>query len=230
MLTSFIRSIIIYIFLVIVMRIMGKKQLGELQPFEFVITLVASELACIPISDMQTPLIYGFIPILTLLAINIIMTKLVKHSIKLRSLINGRPVIVINKGNVDSKALSCLDMTIHDLLEGIRSQGYLTPLDLEFAIVENNGSISCVPKGNKRPATSSDVNGNIDNPTMPYTLICEGKIMQDNLIKLSKDIDFLNNILKENNIKQKDVLLLSMDESTYYLQPNKGDYIQASIK
>lgn len=229
MLTSFIRSIIIYIFLVLVMRIMGKKQLGELQPFEFVITLVASELACIPLSDMQAPIIYGIIPIITLLVLNLIMTKAVKHSIKLRQIINGKPVIVINKGSIDSKALSHLDMTIHDLLEGIRSQGYLSPQDLEFAIVENNGNISCIPKGINRPATALDVNADTSNPTMPYSIICEGKFMSNNLNKLNLDRVYIEKILNNNNLKQKDVLLLSIDNTNYYLQPIKGNFIQNKL-
>lgn len=226
MLTIFIRTILIYLFLIVVMRLMGKKQLGELQPFEFVITLVASELACIPLSDMQTPLFYGFIPILTLLCMEIIVTKIVKHSIKMRKIINGKPVIVIDKDGINVQAISKVDMTMHDLLEGIRSQGYSSPKELEFAIVETNGNISCFPKAEYKPATAKDVNGDLSNPLIPYTIISEGKLISDNLDKIDLHKDFVDTLLKNNNLRQKDVLFLAIDEQSYYLQPLKGKYIE----
>lgn len=230
MLTIFIRTIVIYFFLIIVMRLMGKKQLGELQPFEFVITLVASELACIPLSDMQTPIFYGFIPILTLLCLEIIVTKIVKHSIKMRGIVNGKPVIVIDKDGINTKAISSLDMTMHDLLEGIRAQGYSSPMQLEYAIVETNGSISCFPKAKFAPATCKDVNGNMQDMYMPYTIISEGKCMTKNLEKINLNKDFLQKLYNHHNISQKDILLLSVDNESYYLQPINQKYIEGYVK
>lgn len=229
MLVSFFRSIIIYIFLVIAMRLMGKKQLGELQPFEFVITLVASELACIPLSDMQTPLFYGFIPIITLLALDVIMTKIVKHSIKLRAVINGRPVIVIDKNGINSEAMTSLDMNVHDILEGIRSQGYLSPNELEYCIVETNGNISCIPKGNERPAKALDVKGDTTPPQMPYTIISEGKLLSHNLRNVNLEESYIFELLKKYNLKQKDVLFLGCTNEEYYLQPLNKPYIAGEI-
>ena len=105
MLIVFTRAIVIYIFLLIVMRLMGKKQLGELQPFEFAITLIAAELACIPMSDTQVPILYGLVPIFTLFVVEFCLTKIVKHSLKMRKLINGKPVIVITPNGIDFEAV-----------------------------------------------------------------------------------------------------------------------------
>lgn len=230
MLIVLTRVFLIYLFLFIVMRLMGKKQLGELQPFEFTITLVAAELACIPMSDIQVPILYGIVPILALLIIEILMTKLVKKSIFLRKAINGKPSIVITPKGIDYGELSKLDMTIHDLLESLRASSYLSPSEVEYAIVETNGNVSCIPKAQNKPATVSDVNGKIEPVVMPYSIICEGKDIPDNYKKANVEENKVKTLLKNNNLAKKDVLLLTVaDGKDYYLQPIKGEYIQGSF-
>lgn len=213
MLTVFTRAIIIYVFLLIAMRLMGKKQLGELQPFEFAITLIVAELACIPMSDTQVPVLYGLVPIFTLFIIEFVFTKAVKHSIRIRKLVNGKPVIVMTPQGIDYKAISRLDMTISDLMEALRGNGCFSPSEVQYAIAETNGDISVVQKGGDgSPRT-----------VLPYTLVCEGKTMSENLEKAGFSQDGLTAFLSGKALKPKDVLLLTAEkDGEYYLQPIKG--------
>ena len=133
MLIVFVRATVIYLFLLVAMRLMGKKQLGELQPFEFAISLIMAELACIPMSDTTVPVVYGLIPIFTLFIVQFFLTKIIKHSVKARRLINGKPVIVINPNGIDFEAINMLDLTVNDLLEAIRCKNYLSPNEIEYA-------------------------------------------------------------------------------------------------
>lgn len=238
MLIVFTRAIIIYVFLLIVMRLMGKKQLGELQPFEFAITLIVADLACIPMGDTSMPITYGLVPIFTLFVIHLLVTKLTKHSIKLRKLINGKPIIVINGDGIDYDMMTSLDMTVNDLMEALRSNGYFSPDEVEFAIVETNGDLSVLPKTENIPLTRGDIesinsgetsNDNTD-ATIPYMLIAEGKRMSENIEKCGIDENVITDILNKYSLKQKDVLLLTVrNNETIFLQPKKAKAISTSV-
>lgn len=238
MLIVFTRAIIIYVFLLIVMRLMGKKQLGELQPFEFAITLIVADLACIPMGDTSMPITYGLVPIFTLFVIHLLVTKLTKHSIKLRKLINGKPIIVINGDGIDYDMMTSLDMTVNDLMEALRSNGYFSPDEVEFAIVETNGDLSVLPKTENIPLTRGDIesinsggtSGDNTDATIPYMLIAEGKRMSENIEKCGIDENVITDILNKYSLKQKDVLLLTVrNNETIFLQPKKAKAISTSV-
>lgn len=224
MLTVFTRAIIIYFFLLITMRLMGKKQLGELQPFEFAITLIVAELACIPMSDTQVPVLYGIVPICALFIIEFILTKAVKHSIRMRKLVNGKPVIVITPQGIDYKAISKLDMTVSDLMEALRSKNCFSPSEVNYAICETNGDMSVIPKAKDRPATLGDLGVSAQENDLPYTIICEGKTMSENMKKTKLSQDTLDCILRSFSLKAKDVLIMTVNNDDYYLQPISGVY------
>ncbi len=221
MLTVFTRAIIIYVFLLIAMRLMGKKQLGELQPFEFAITLIVAELACIPMSDTQVPVLYGLVPIFTLFIIEFVFTKAVKHSIKIRNLVNGKPVVVMTPHGIDYKAISRLDMTISDLMEALRGNGCFSPAEVQYAIAETNGDISIVKKEqNGQPQTK-----------LPFMIICEGKTMSANILKSGANEQNVAALLKKKNLRTKDVLLLTAEkDGDFYLQPINGACETGSAK
>lgn len=230
MLIVFTRSIIIYFFLLIAMRLMGKKQLGELQPFEFAVTLIAAELACIPMSDTQVPVLYGLVPIFTLFVVEFAITKIVKHSIRMRKLINGKPVIVITPDGIDYEAINKLDMTIHDIMEAIRSKDYSSPAELEWAIVETNGDMSVVPKTENRGVTLGDLNLKSMPAVLPYSVICEGKLMRQNMQRSGFDESKLEKILKKYDYGLRDILLLLVKiDGNFYLQPKSGKYISGNV-
>ena len=238
MLIVFTRAIIIYVFLLIVMRLMGKKQLGELQPFEFAITLIVADLACIPMGDTSMPITYGLVPIFTLFVIHLLVTKLTKHSIKLRKLINGKPIIVINGDGIDYEMMKSLDMTVNDLMEALRSNGFFSPDEVEFAIVETNGDLSVLPKTENIPLTRGDIESlksgetsddNTDS-TIPYMLIAEGNRMGENIEKCGIDENVITDILNKYSLKQKDVLLLTVrNNETIFLQPKSQKAISTSV-
>ena len=229
MLIVFVRAILIYIFLLVAMRLMGKKQLGELQPFEFSVTLIMAELACIPMSDTTVPVIYGLVPIFTLFIVQFALTKLIKHSLKARRLINGKPVIVINPCGIDYRAISMLDLTVNDLLEALREKNYLSPEELEYAIFETNGDVSVIPKA--RPLTTEDMHLNAPPAQLPYAVICEGKKMSDNVRKGKIDYALVEKVLKAHDLKQKNVLLMTVTGGeNFYLQPKSGRYITGRLE
>ncbi len=230
MLNLFIRCIVAYFFLLIAMRLMGKRQLGELQPFELAITLVASELACIPLNDASIPLIYAAIPVFTLFVVHIFMTKLASKSIKFRRILNGTPVVVIEKGNILPKMMKELNMTIDDLLEALRSAGYFSPSEIEYAIVETNGSTTVLAKSEFRPLSAGDLGINVDNSSMPITIIMEGRFLGNNM----KDIQGLTKerilqLLSRLDLKKTDVMVLLLAGDDVFVQPYKGQSLTAQL-
>lgn len=224
MLSLFVRCIVIYFFLLVAMRLMGKRQLGELQPFEFAITLVASELACIPMGDPNIPIVYGIISVFTLFLVHIIITKLAVKSLRFRKVLNGKPVIVIERGNILPEIMKELNMNIDDLLEALRGNGYFNPAEVEYAIVETNGSMTVLPKSEAKPLTPADVKVKLPRSSMPVTAIMEGNFMGANIAALDGiDKERILRLLASVDIEQKDVLLLLVAGDDVFVQPYKGD-------
>lgn len=230
MLNLFVRCIVIYFFLLVAMRLMGKRQLGELQPFEFAITLVASDLACIPMSDHTIPIIYGIIPVFTLFVVHIIITKLASGSLRFRKLLNGKPIIVIERGNLLPDVLKELNMNIDDLLEALRSGGYFDPGEVEYAIIETNGTMTVLPKAQYKPLTPSDMEMHTEPAEMPVTVVMEGCFMGANMKGL-QDIDKKRvlRLLDTLGMKQSDVLLLLVTGNRVFVQPYVGDSMTVSF-
>lgn len=230
MLNLFIRCLILYFFLLLAMRLMGKRQLGELQPFELAITLVASELVCIPMGDATIPIIYGIIPVFSLFLVHIIITKLATKSVRFRKFLNGKPVILIEKGNILPDVLKELNMNIDDIMEALRGTGYFNPSEVEYAILETNGSLTVLPKSQNKPLSPEDVGIDLPPASIPVTVIMEGEFLGDNLgilngITKERMLTFLDRI----GMKQEDVLVLLVSGEDIYIQPYKGEFITATI-
>ena len=224
MLNLFVRCIVIYFFLLVAMRLMGKRQLGELQPFEFAITLVASDLACIPMSDPTIPVVYGIIPVFTLFVVHIIITKLASGSLRFRKLLNGKPIIVIERGNLLPDVLKELNMNIDDLLEALRSGGCFDPGEVEYAIIETNGTMTVLPKAQFKPLTPSDMGMTPEPAEMPVTVVMEGCFMGANLKGLrGVDKERVLRLLDALGMKQSDILLLLVTGRKVFVQPYAGD-------
>lgn len=231
MLNIFVRSIIIYFFLFLSMRLMGKRQLGELQPFEFVITLVTSELACIPMSDPTIPIIYGIIPVFTLFIAHLFITKIASKSVRFRRVINGKPVVIIEKGNILPEVMKELNMDADDLMEALRSKDIFNPAEVEYAIIETNGSMTVLPKSNCTPICPEDVNMEVERAYMPVTLILEGSFLGNNLsITDGVTKQGIMKLLSRINMESKDVLLLLLQGSKVFVQPYKGDSITVNLQ
>ncbi|NLC67379.1 MAG: DUF421 domain-containing protein [Clostridiaceae bacterium] len=212
MLIVFIRTLILYFLVVAVMRIMGKRQIGQLQPFELVVAIMISELAAVPMQDTAIPLINGIIPILTLLIAQLALSLISMLSVRARGLICGTPSILIENGKISEHNLRKEMYTLNDLLEQLRNSNFFNISDVEFAILETNGQLSIIPKSQKRPVNAEDLNISTSYEGLPLDLILDGKVILKNLQKANLDIDWLKNELGNFGITNiNDVLFASLD-------------------
>ena len=230
MLTIIVRSILIYCVVLLVFRLMGKRQIGQMQPFELVLTLIIADLATIPMADISIPVLHGIIPLLTLVILHFLLTLFTRLSIKLSSFLSGKPVILINPDGIDYKAMKKLNMTIDDILACLRDKGFFSITQVQYAIVETSGKISVMPKAQFSPATCQDLELQPDESFVPITLVCEGKILEDNVALAVLDKQKVERLVKkEANAKVKDVLVLSVEKSGkgyIQLKKNKGKSFQ----
>ena len=222
MVTIICRAIIIYLVVLFVFRIMGKRQIGQMQPFELVLTLIIADLATIPMAEVSVPVLHGIVPLLTLVLIHFAISIISKISPKVARFISGKPVIVVNPKGIDYNAMKQLDISIDDLFEGIRGQGYFSLEHVQYAIMETTGKISVMPKSDFSPVTNSDMNNKVDDAFLPITLVSEGQIVKDNLSVAKVDetsiVKYIEN--KEGkSAKLKNVLLFTLDKTgNVYLQ------------
>jgi uncharacterized membrane protein YcaP (DUF421 family) len=220
MLVVFVRAFVLYIIVVIAMRIMGKRQIGQLQPFELVIAIMISELAAVPMQDTGVPLINGIIPILTLLIAQVLMSLINIKSLKARAIICGKPSIVIEGGKIKEEVLRKEMYTLNDLLEQLRIKDAPNIRDVEYAVLETNGQLSIILKSQARPVVPADLNIPTKYEGLAIDLIIDGRVLHKNLKKLSYNIDWLNEQLRQNGIKSvKDVLYAAIDtKGSFYCQ------------
>jgi uncharacterized membrane protein YcaP (DUF421 family) len=219
-----IRTIILYILVVIVLRLMGKRQIGELQPYELVITIMISDLASLPMTDTRIPLMHGLIPILTLLLLQVCISLIELKSEKAHSLLDGKPCVVIKNGQIQVPVLRSQIFTTSHLMEELRINGYFNINEIEYAILETNGQLSVIPKSEYAQVTRKDLNIKSPQTSLPLILITEGKILSKNLQFIEKDEKWLNDILEKNNIKNiKELFVGYMDTSNNFIYQYKDN-------
>ena len=223
MLTLIIRSLIIYFVVLIVFRLMGKRQLGQMQPFELVLTLILADLATIPMAEMSVPLVHGIVPLLALLVIHYVITILAKHFPKFSEVFSGKPVIVINQNGIDYKAVQKLNLSIEDIMESLRSAGYFSPDEVLFAIMETNGKISVLPKANNTPVTRQDLNIEGEENSVPIAIVSEGKLLNDNFEQIKVEKKQVMDFIASLNVKIKNILILTLDNNgkVYFQEMHK---------
>ncbi len=215
----FVRTVIIYVLVLIVMRFMGKREIGQMQPFELVISIMIADLASTPMAETGIPILYGIIPILGLLFMHIIISVLNIKSVKMRGIICGKPRILIDKGKIDETALIKENFTINELQERLRVNNVNNITDVEYAILETSGQISVILKSEKRTVTPEDLNLKVEPTNISYDLIVDGKIMYDNLMKLGKDKKWLEDeALKLNFIPSQALIFVLNGDGTFFYQ------------
>ena len=198
----FIRAIILMITLLVVMRLMGKRQIGEMEPFEFVITLLIAELICVPMGDVSIPLLYGVVSVLAVFVLHQLFTLLEGSGRTMRKIISGKPSIVINKNGIDIHELKSNNMSVDDLLEVLRGTGNFSFDSVNYAILESNGVLSVMKK---EGSSCQD---------LPLLIVSEGKTVKNNMDRLGIDETFVKNLLKEQGVERiKDVIALTVDEA-----------------
>ena len=211
MLITFFRSIILYIIVLIVMRFMGKREIGQLQPFELAISIMIADLATIPMSEIGIPIFNGIIPILGLLLMHIIISGINLKSIKAREIICGKPRILIYRGKIDEKALKKERFTINELQERLRGNNVFNLGDVEYAILETNGEVTIIEKPEKRGVKIEDLKLDVEYEGIPYDLVIDGKVMEKNLKAIGKDKIWLEKELQKFHVRPKDALVVTID-------------------
>lgn len=211
MLITLIRSILLYIIVLIVMRVMGKREIGQLQPFELAISIMIADLASIPMADVGIPISNGIIPILGLLVMHLIISFMNIKSMKIRGVVCGKPSILIYRGKIDEKALKKERFTLNELQERLRGNNVFNLGDVEYAILETSGQITVIQKPNKRTTIPEDFNIMPEYEGIPYDLVVDGKIMYENLKQIGKNEIWLEKQVEKFKMKPEEALIVTYD-------------------
>ena len=214
MFTGLIRTIILYIFIIIGIRLMGKRQVGELEPSELVLSLIIADLASVPMQDYGIPLLTGILPILALLAMTMILSVLTMKSVRFRALMCGRPSIVIRDGLVDQREMARNRLTIDELLEELRAKGYTDPATVKYAILETNGQLSVLPYANQKPPTAQQLQVSAEESGLPLVVISDGRLLEHNLRALGRDRKWLDQRLEERGCSGLEAVFLLLVDQT----------------
>ena len=223
MLITFIRAIFLYIIVLIVMRLMGKREIGQLQPFELAISIMIADLASIPMTETGIPITRGVIPIFGLLIMHLLISFINLKSVKAREIICGKPRILIYRGKIDEKALIKERFTINELEERLRGNNVASVGDVEYAILETSGQLTVIQKPNKRTTIPEDFNIMPDYEGIPYNLVVDGKIMEKNLQKIGKNTTWLSKQVEKFGMKPEQALLVTLDGKGQIFCQKKGE-------
>lgn len=213
MATAFLRTVILYFLIMAGLRLMGKRQIGELEPSELVLTMMLSDLATVPMQDFGIPLLSGVIPILTLLSLSMLMSHLSLRSLRVRRLLCGAPTVLIDRGRLDQSAMRKNRFTIDELLEELRGQGFSSLSDVKYAVLENSGQLSVLPWPASQPPSRADLGVEPeDRVTLPTVLVNDGRLISRNLQAYGKSEAWLARQLEARGISHyREVFLLTVD-------------------
>lgn len=210
---AFLRTILLYLLIIVGIRLMGKRQVGELEPSELVFALIIADLAAVPMQDFGIPLLSGVIPILTLLCINLIMSILSLKSLRFRSLMCGRPSIIVRDGVLVEREMAKNRFTIDELMEELRLKGYTDLTAIKYAILETSGQLSVLPYAAQQPVTAAQMGRTPNDPGLPLVLINDGRLIAANFTLLGLDAKWLEGQLHSRKLKDpSQVFLLMVDE------------------
>lgn len=212
MVVSFIRTFILYFLIIVALRLTGKRQLGDLEPSELVVTIMISELAAVPMQDYAIPILSGIIPILTLVSLELIISCISYKSVKFRSVICGRPAVIIKDGKIIQSEMKKARLTLDELTESLRQWAVLDIKKVQYAILETNGQLSVIQKAEDSPPAARDMSIRVSDDPIPAIIINDGRLMSHNLHGLGFDEAWVKAQLKAHKVQRiKDVYLLSAD-------------------
>lgn len=218
-----IRTLILYCAVVAAMRIMGKRQIGDLDPSELVVTILISELAAIPMQDVGIPLFAGIIPIVTLVAVEILVSFFALKSRVFRRVLNGQPAIIIRKGELDVKKLRQMRLTTDELIETLRKQNVYAIDDVKYGVIEPDGTLTVVLKQPQMPVTAEMLNLNPKDQGLPVVVVSDGKLVPRSLQLLQKDAGEVERQLKNKGLSVPEVFLMTLDDcGNVFIQPKEG--------
>ena len=213
MIIAYIRSIVLFVILIFAVRLMGKRQIGEMEPSEFVVTMIIANLATVPMQDSATPLFSGVIPILTILSLELLLSVLSMHSVFFRRVLCGKPEILVHNGQIDQKAMKSARINADELSELLRQSGITDLNEVQYAILETNGNVSILPYPEHEPASANEAKIKVTKRDLPITLISNGRLMKKNLPVAQVDRNWIDKTLRKHNLRVKDVYLLTLEAS-----------------
>ena len=214
MFTGFVRTVILYLLIIAGVRLMGKRQVGELEPSELVLSLIIADLAAVPMQDFGIPLLTGVVPILTLLALTMMFSVLTMKSVRFRALLCGRPSVIIRRGKIDQGEMRRNRLTVDELLEELRCQGYGGPAGVAYAILETNGQLSVLPWQREQPPGRGELGVEAGEPGLPLVLISDGRPLLHNLAARGYDRSWLDRQLRRQGLRgPEQVFLMTVDEA-----------------
>ena len=223
MLIPLIRTLILYFFIIFSMRFMGKRQVGEMQPAELVITILISAVASVPMQDIELPLVHGIIPIITLVSAEVIISSLSLKCPRLRTLISGRPITIIRDGNIDQRAMRSLRITLDDLMEDLRLKDVYDLRTVRLAQMETNGRLSVLVDAKYMPPSAKDLSVKV-SPSEPFCpIICDGKLVDRTYAQSQENRKWLNKTMRKNGVNDiNEVFLLACDRNNNVIFVKKG--------
>ena len=213
MILSYFRTLFLYLVLIFAVRLMGKRQIGEMEPAEFVVTMLVANLAAIPMQDGAIPLYSGLVPILTVLGMELVLSGLILRSVRLRRLLCGKPVILIDNGKILQENLKSARINLDELTGQLRAKDVLDIRTVQFAILETSGDLSVFPYPKEKPASAKDAGVQATGQHLPVTVVEDGYLSLENLERAKKDEVWLEKVLSQHNCGVKETFLLTVDES-----------------
>ena len=213
MILSYFRTLFLYLVLIFAVRLMGKRQIGEMEPAEFVVTMLVANLAAIPMQDGAIPLYSGLVPILTVLGMELVLSGLILRSVRLRQLLCGKPVILIDNGKILQENLKSARINLDELTGQLRAKDVLDIRTVQFAILETSGDLSVFPYPKEKPASAKDAGVQATGQHLPVTVVEDGYLSRENLERAKKDEKWLEKVLSQHNCGVKETFLLTVDES-----------------
>ena len=215
MILSYFRTIVLYLVLIFVIRMMGKRQIGQMEASEFVVTMLVANLAAIPMQDSGIPLYSGLVPILTVLAVELCLSCLILKSVVIRKFFCGKPVILIDNGKILQENLRRTRVTLDELSGHLREKDVLDIRAVQYAILETNGNLSVFPYPKERPASAKDAGIQAKPQSLPVTVIADGYFSRKNLALTGKDESWLQGVLAQHQATREDTFLLTVDQQNH---------------
>lgn len=214
MVIGVVRTVILYLLIILGIRLMGKRQVGELEPSELVLDLIIADLAAVPMQDFGIPLLAGVLPILTLLCLTMILSVLTMHSVRFRTVLCGRPSVIVKNGKVDQREMRRNRFTVDELHEELRAQGITDLSTVKYAILETSGRVSVLPLAAEHPVTAKQMGITPVEPGLPVVIINDGRLMSRALKAQGLELKWLEQQLAEHGVHSvSEVFLLTVDES-----------------
>ncbi len=216
MLISILRTLVLYVFIILAIRLMGKRQISDMQPSELVVTLVVSDIASLPMQNTSQPLLSGVIPVLVLVSLEIATSVIMMKSRRIRRLVCGSPVVVIKDGELLQREMRRLRLTTEDLFAQLRQQDVFTLDDVQYCIVETNGTVSVLEKPEKRAPSVEQLGIKAEDNKLEAVVISDGELLKASLTLCCQNEKKVRNILKENNKSLSDVFIMTLDSAGNY--------------